>query len=453
MHAKPAYRLSRQVILYDGPNEDKYLFYDASNQPQSFVLPADEMQILKQFVVLKKIHEVADNLDISDDRVQKVLDKWEHKTGGLLRQQSLEQELAQEREEKKQQAQFAQWMTLNDNYSEDTRHYHSEVIDDALHNFEEVETTLSHFFHVAHPALHGLTYGGAFCDAVMRRKSLQPGAKFLEIGCGTGLFAKCFLDRLQTKYPEVYQNFHYTMLDLSPALRASQQQMCQAHIEHIHFVQHDIADYVPKERFDVVISNEVIADLPVHFMDLHYPDQSDFEALELFEKYELSVPNHESRFLLNSGAMKMIALLSSLLAEDALAFVSEYGGVDAFPERRKLGDHVEYSIHFGHLQQVAQIHGLVHSVELATDFLEFDKNVEIIDLFNLDLIRKDLRIKLGQDPLRRIALTPKMLRDQLGAVAEQVHNVYYYPVGQYPYDLIPDRFLFLCLQAPAGLEK
>ena len=92
-------------------------------------------------------------------------------------------------------------------------------------------------------------------------------------------------------------------------------------------------------------------------------------------------------------------------------------------------------------------------VETATSFLNFVQDVEVIDLFNLDLIRTSLCKILERSPLRRIALTRQMFADELGDDVKYLHNVYYYPVAKYPCDLISGRFLFLCVQVKAAVKQ
>ena len=67
-----------------------------------------------------------------------------------------------------------------------------------------------------HAALAGSSYGAAFFDAVTRRGARK--RRILEIGCGTGRFARAFLDRMRAVEPARYREVRYTLFELSETL-------------------------------------------------------------------------------------------------------------------------------------------------------------------------------------------------------------------------------------------
>src|SRR5204863_297537 len=98
---------------------------------------------------------------------------------------------------------------------DDNDAYHRHGISNAFHQFDSIETTVSHAFRHPHQALGGRSYGEAFCDALLERNELRAGARILEIGGGVGYFANAFLTRLQHRDPGIYNSVRYRLLDLS----------------------------------------------------------------------------------------------------------------------------------------------------------------------------------------------------------------------------------------------
>lgn len=69
----------------------------------------------------------------------------------------------------------------------------------------------------------------------------KPGAAFtaVEVGGGTGFFAQCFLDGLALQAPVAFNRMRYTIVDLSPALRASQRERTAKHADKVRQVGGD----------------------------------------------------------------------------------------------------------------------------------------------------------------------------------------------------------------------
>jgi SAM-dependent methyltransferase len=311
--------------------------------------------------------------------------------------------------------------------AQDTEHFHESVIVDADHNFDDVETTLAHLFARGTPALAGRPYGAAFCDVVL--EELLPGGRtrdvlhIVELGCGTGRFAHDFLARLRDTAPSLYSRTTYTLVDLSPALQQSQRRRCAPHGERCRFVLGDLLRFAPTSPVDVVVSNEVIADLPVRplYRDDVLVDGG--EAASCVRRHGLSLHGLPHATLINTGAVALVERLPLLLRNDGVAIVTEYGSRTRGPARVVLGDHVEHSIHYGHLEQVAAQVGLHARVERVVDALHFDERVRFVDLECLDVLRRAVGPALGLPPLPRMAFTVDDIRAWLGPAAPRVHNV------------------------------
>ena len=76
---------------------------------------------------------------------------------------------------------FGQWKAAHEAVTDNVL-YHSHDIADAMKQFDDIETTLSHIFRKPHKALGNRAYGEAFADKLVEMDLLPPGACILEIG-------------------------------------------------------------------------------------------------------------------------------------------------------------------------------------------------------------------------------------------------------------------------------
>ncbi|MBM4280851.1 MAG: methyltransferase domain-containing protein [Deltaproteobacteria bacterium] len=314
---------------------------------------------------------------------------------------------------------------------QDTEAFHQDVIADADVNFDDVETTLAHLFARPTAALAGRHYGAAFCDHVLdelRPDLLVPGrpgaaVQFAELGCGTGRFAHDFLARLQERTPALYASSTYTLVDLSPALQQSQRRRCAPHGDRCRFVLGDLLAWQPDRAVDVVISNEVIADLPVRPLYRDDVSTDHGEAAACVRRHGLSLAGLPHATLINTGAIALVERLPQLLAKDGVAVVTEYGSRTRGPVRVALGGHVEHSIHYGHLEDVAARVGLQPTIARVVDLLGFDESTRVVDLEHLDVLRRAVGPSLGLPPLPRMAFSVDDVRAWLGPHAPRVRHV------------------------------
>ena len=275
--------------------------------------------------------------------------------------------------------------------------YHRERITDPIKQFDEEEITLSHDYRFPHPALDGLSYGARFAEVCNDKGFLKTGMKILEIGGGIGLFGNAFLSHLKEIRPDIYNTSHYTFFDLSPALLSSQKNENQSHSKIISFIGGDIDKYdFGPSKFDLVISNEMIADLEVSKLKKAYfhademPPESLREIVEFCKRCKLNFEDAFEEFLINTGAFRFILKLNDILSSDGKAIIVEYGDLRLYPNASVLRGHTEFSIHFGHLTEVARSMGFDPEITNALDFLGFKEDEKVLDYFSLIALKEHL---------------------------------------------------------------
>ena len=83
--------------------------------------------------------------------------------------------------------------------------------------------------------------------------------EILEVGGGTGSFAAAFIKQAASLI-----DVDYHILDLSPALMKNQREVLAELLPESRHFQQDATEFdLPGQSFDLIISNEVIADFPV----------------------------------------------------------------------------------------------------------------------------------------------------------------------------------------------
>ncbi len=308
--------------------------------------------------------------------------------------------------------------------------FHASGIEDAHRQFEDIETTVSHLFREPHVALDGRTYGEAFCDRMLELGALQTGGRVIEIGCGVGYFACHFLDRLKERQPSIYGSVHYTMFDLSPELQSSQKEQCAEHIERIYFEAGNIeAHDFGGRQFDLIIANEMIADLSVGPAKLGNTRrrEPESEAEELVNQYDLECDadysGENAAIAINVGAIRLLEKLPDMLARGGRFALSEYGYIEMNPRAVAFADHFEYSIHFGHLMQAADRLGLRPELENLGEWLGFDGDFPMMDFRSFETLNQVLLPAVGIDPIPKLPYNRDGLNAALGNLADRICNV------------------------------
>src|SRR5947209_19456695 len=110
--------------------------------------------------------------------------------------------------------------------------FHLKGIEDAGWEFDIIEPTLNHAFRFPDEMLGGLDYGSRFCVSTLKPEVLSLARhsdqlKVLEVGGGTGTFARSFIEKASSLLASSSKNIflEYHIADLSPALIETQKRV------------------------------------------------------------------------------------------------------------------------------------------------------------------------------------------------------------------------------------
>jgi hypothetical protein len=218
----------------------------------------------------------------------------------------------------------------------------------------------------------------------------------LEVGGGTGTFARSFLEQSQRLGEGVLSgiDLNYHILDLSSTLMESQRKLLSQMLPASRYFHQDATKFrIPSHRFDLIIANEVIADFPMALVQRRFSDGlgSNREAIadnrqewqgpgaHYLEKYGLATDNAPDSFLVSAGAFDFIERCFEHLAPGGALLVSEYGAAQQYPLQAYQLNHEEFSVHFGHLFQCAASVGFNCRLLTLKEFLALDDRVLVLN--------------------------------------------------------------------------
>ena len=273
----------------------------------------------------------------------------------------------------------------SDKKTEAVTEFHLHGIEDAAWEFDLIETTVNHGFRFPHEALGGLDYGARFCLSTLTPEVVplmndSSRLKVLEVGGGTGTFARSFIKQAAS-LDKTKVDYH--ILDLSPALMENQRKILSEFLpEHKHFHQNATEFDLSEHTFDLILSNEVIADFPVASVQRSRSGGDrkwEGDGAYYVEKYELSDKDAPDSFMVNAGVFQFIERAWKHLNPGGTLIVSEYGSEQRYPLPSFNLNHDEYTIHFGHLAACAAKVGFQTRLLTLKEFLPIDDNVLVLD--------------------------------------------------------------------------
>ncbi len=297
------------------------------------------------------------------------------------------------------------------------RGWHGAISDAATH-FDVGETTLAHAFAPPHPALGGEPYGARLFRTLAERWGTSPGRDLVvEVGPGSGELGAAWRDAALAA--NVQPRLHLR-LDASPALLSQQGERqsgtCALRADAC-------SPPLRNGSVDLLICNEVIADLDAVPWDGHAPDPGtpQSEVAARVERYGL--PRNPGVRLYNLGAWRMIEAAARLLAPGGGAWISEFGDLDEDPTETSQLDHPEVSIHFGEALAVARGLGLEASVESVASVLGFDLHARWLARGSFEALRALAHAR--GERLESRAWTPETL-----PLPERVEGLRWVPITQ-----------------------
>src|SRR5262249_24384322 len=154
---------------------------------------------------------------------------------------------------------------------------------------------------------------------------LPQHVRVLEIGAGLGYVGKDAIAQLRAAGRDV----DYTIVELSPALADAQRERIGAAAT---WVMGDALEVALDRTFDLVISNEMVGDLPAkHMKDTGLPGIADDVAGVVLD-------DAPEEFYLQTGAFALIRRIARWLAPGGTAVVTELGSLAQWP---KLSSHLD----------------------------------------------------------------------------------------------------------------
>jgi SAM-dependent methyltransferase len=254
--------------------------------------------------------------------------------------------------------------------------FHVEGIDDAAWEFDIIEPTVNHGLRFPSQLLAGLDYGMRFCDAVLADGF--PGKtsiEVLEIGGGTGSFARSFIQRARAQG----KSFTYQIMDLSPTLSENQRRLLSDIDPPVGHINQDAVRFdLPGRKFDLIVLNEVIADFPVAAVKRHDGVRFSGEGAALVEKYGLTVDDAPDSFYVTAGVFEFLERAWHHLKPGGRLILSEYGSKSRYPVESFHLNHSEFTIHFGHVIECARKIGFDCRLEMLTDYLGIDDRAPVL---------------------------------------------------------------------------
>ena len=285
---------------------------------------------------------------------------------------------------------------------EDIIDFHLLGIEDASWEFDLIEPTINHCFRFPHDALGGFDYGSSFCISTLRPEVLplldqSRQLEVLEIGGGTGSFAKSFIEQARALGTSDANGttVNYHILDLAPALMDSQRKVLSDLLPENRHFQQDATEFdMPGHMFDLIIANEVIADFPVASVRRKTGNQHDTsngptasnngktwqgDGVYYLEKYDLFDSNAPDSFVVNAGAFRFIERAWKHLRPGGTLILTEYGSEHRYPACSFHLNHDEFSIHFGHLAACAAKVGFQCRLTTLQEFLSFNDELLVLN--------------------------------------------------------------------------
>ena len=262
--------------------------------------------------------------------------------------------------------------------------------------FEIVETTVSYMLRDKTRILNNRSFGECFIEQILKRYDLGLGLNILEVGGGLADMADAILGYFDQRKIECT----YSICDNSSVLSQYQEEKLNKKYTSYQkqFIVSDIENLNVDKTYNVIISNEVIADLRSENVDKNISDS----CKKLVEKYQIK--DVKGKYI-NTGAIRFIEMINKLLEQGGIAVLTEYtDNGNASNISNMMPDHIEVSINFEVLKQVAQKNRLNAKVINMQEFFDITNCLVLAgeSYYALKCIYNDLKKKFyTEDEVKR----------------------------------------------------
>jgi 2-polyprenyl-3-methyl-5-hydroxy-6-metoxy-1,4-benzoquinol methylase len=251
------------------------------------------------------------------------------------------------------------------------------------------ELTMSRLLREKNTFLSNLSYGEAVLSNLDKGGMIPERAKIIEIGPGTGELARDFCKELQS----FERKFEYTFFDISKRLIEFLKSGFPE--KNFRFVVGNAMDISGiQEKYNIVICNEVLADLPT-IINMKTTLRSEMkpediqiykDGLRMIKEYNLIKKNPEE-FNFNYGAIKFLEEVGKILANEGIVLIIENSCGSSFPKKIPVFGHNEYNIKFDFLEKVSKSLGFSVERGKLTEFLGIKKGKKFISMLSQPELR------------------------------------------------------------------
>lgn len=244
-------------------------------------------------------------------------------------------------------------------------------------------------------------YGDTISDLFRENDILKSKSRVLEVGGGYGRLA----ERMLKNFPDISM----TLVDVSPIFHGRQREHLSPFGDRVEFINSDIFEYLDKAGdFDLIITNEVLGDLPA-IVDIRREDLIEFnrseelphsidesgaeylsDALDFINNLEIDMESAPEIINLNTGALKFISMAmertqalwisehsSDFEIPESMSEMFREEGGDKWPKKIVLFNHNEVSICFDHMKRGIENLGYRHKRGSLMELLKVRDDNEI----------------------------------------------------------------------------
>jgi hypothetical protein len=351
--------------------------------------------------------------------------------------------------------------------SESIIDFHVSGIEDASWEFDLIEPTVNHSFRFPNEALGGFDYGSRFAISTLQPEvvpllSHSDRLEVLEVGGGTGTFARSFLEQSKSMAEGVLSgiDLNYHILDLSPTLMESQRKLLSQMLPASRYFHQDATKFsIPSHRFDLIIANEVIADFPMALVQRRFSDEAIADnppewqgtGAHYLGKYGLATDDAPDSFWVSAGAFDFIERCFEHLSPGGTLLVSEYGAAQQYPIQAYHLNHEEFSVHFGHLATSATSVGFNCRLLTLKEFLALDDRVLVLNGREEHLLTLNHVLKKHGMSLPYAVISKREFEKRFQTIVEQIElkGFSFSPISSgYHFGPKIDDFMILIMTKP-----